>query len=135
VAAFAGEQQRRVVAEPRDRPHVRAGSQQHPHDVELTAARGPVERRHAVALGGVDVLAARNRRAHRRGVAGHCCIGNATTVACRGCIGNATTVACRGCIGNTRAVRRCVEHGAREERRRRYRRDRLSHKHVPRDSA
>ncbi len=57
VADLRGEVERRVAADARLRAEVGAGVQQHRGQLRVAVEGGPVQRGHAVALGGVDVNA------------------------------------------------------------------------------
>ena len=69
VAGGSGHVQRRVAADASCRVHRGAGVDQRPGHRRVVPFGGPVQGRHAVAVGGVGVLARRQQGAHRRKVA------------------------------------------------------------------
>jgi len=55
VSLLAGEIERCIRPQPRRRPNIRAGEDQHLRELEIAIHRRPVQRRHAVALRRIDV--------------------------------------------------------------------------------
>ena len=68
--------ERGVAAKVRRRPHARAGGHERRHELPVALPRGPMERRHTVALRRVDVAALLDHREHVRALAAHGRVGD-----------------------------------------------------------